>query len=162
MTLLTPTPTTAPSVVSGMVDYGHPMLASSPYVTLSSRITIEAGHAGPSWLPDLERRINQLLALGPNWDTYGAQPIRLDHVVEALRLLAALVDVDSPMPAIVPTSARGVQVEWQTEHAGVEARAGDDGVHIYVEDELGECEGAVSPELVSRAVAALASATSVT
>lgn len=158
MTLLTPNPTTAPSVASGMVSYGHPMLESSPYITLSRHVTIEASGAAPPWLGDLERRINQLLALGPNWDTYGAQPIRLDHVLEVLRLLAALVDGDSPMPTIVPTAARGMQVEWHTEHAAVEARAGDDGVHIYVEDDAGKTEGVVSPQLVSRAASALAPA----
>lgn len=157
MTLLGANPTTAPSVASGMARYGQPMLESSLYVTRPRHIIIEASGAAPPWLADLERRVNKLLALGPNWDTYGAQPIRLDHAVDALRMLSALVDLDSPMPTIVPTAARGVQVEWQIDNVAVEARAGDDGVHIYVEDDAGESEGVLSPDLLSRAAAALAS-----
>lgn len=161
MTVLTFEPTTAPSVASGMVRYGGPMMSSSPYVTVSARIAIEATGAAPPWLPELENRVNQLLSLTPNWDTYGAQSVRLGHVVAALRLLQALVKSDSPMPTIVPTSARGVQFEWQAGQTAVEARVDDVGAFIYVEDDSGESEGPATSELASRAAAAVASAMSV-
>jgi hypothetical protein len=125
-------------------------MPSSPYITVP-RITIEATGPAPPWLGELEERVNHLLALGPDWDTYGAEPIRLDHMLAALRLLATIVDAESPMPAVVPTAARGVQIEWQTERGAVEARVGDDGVRVYVQDDAGETEGEVSQELVSRA-----------
>ncbi len=80
MTVLAAKPTTAPSVDSAMVPYAGPTSASSPYVSLPQRLAIEAAGPAPRWLPELERRVNQLLALGPGWDTYGAQPLLLDHV----------------------------------------------------------------------------------
>lgn len=157
MTALARMPTTAPSVASGAVRYELPTVPSSPYIAVSRRILID-GDGAPPWIDEVERKINELLSLEADWDTYGAAPISLEHVVTGLQLLQVHVDADSAIPAIVPTASRGLQFEWETGHGVVEARAGDDGVHIYVEDDTGETEGIATPELASRAAAVIASA----
>ena len=112
----------------------------------------------PAWLYAVEARLNELLALGPDWDTYGAQPIEPSHVVGAVNLLTLLAPFDGPAPWIVPTAGRGVQLEWQRDDIDVEARVDDTGAHIFVMDAAGEDEGDPTrrPDLCARAAQAIA------
>ncbi len=160
MTLLSLPPTTTPTVASGVVHYAAPSPASSPYINAAGIAVIEAD-AAPVWLATAVGQLNELLALRADWDTYGAQPIRLEHVVAGLTLLQGLADVNSPMPAIVPTVARGIQFEWDADDATVEARVDDDGRFVYVRDEHGSAEGPATPALVARAANAISSTVSV-
>jgi hypothetical protein len=160
MTLLAPPPppsTTTPSIESGVVHYALSSPASSPYIAVSRRIVIET-QAAPVWIDEVERRLNELLALGRGWDTYGAEPIQLEHVVSGLGLLQALAGTNSPMPFIAPTAARGIQFEWETDRSSVEARVDDEGICVYVRDDSGEAEGAPTPELIARASSSIAPA----
>lgn len=74
-----------------------------------------AGESLPEWLLDTDQTLQELLKLKPNWNSYGAQPIRPD-VVRAVRdLLPDIVQQRTPRPTVVPTVRGGVQLEW---HAG--------------------------------------------
>lgn len=112
----------------------------------------------PPWLFAVVNRLNELLALGPHWDTYGAEPIEPAHVEAAVMLLFQLLPVEGgPEPWIAPTARRGVQLEWNLGSVEIEARVDDDGAHLFVMDEAGEDEGDPSrPDLRSRAAGALA------
>ncbi len=118
---------------------------------------IEGVGAAPSWLVEIEARINSILALRSNWDTYNAAPVDVCHVASALDWLPRLTGPNTPMPAVVPTAARGVQFEWEVGGVAIELRTGDDGGHIFVADDLGETEGPISGGLLERAATALAS-----
>jgi len=111
----------------------------------------------PPWLAAVEARLNDLLALGPGWDTYGAPPIDPSHVIEGVRLLFRLLPLEGPEPWIVPTTSRGVQFEWHLDDVEVEARVDDEGAQLFVMDEAGEDEGdpAYRSDLLARAARAL-------
>jgi hypothetical protein len=85
---------------------------------LESGLSSEA--SSPNWLLPTIEKFSQLLALGPNWDSYGAQPIDAQRVLAALGLLGRVMHNDSPSPAVVPTNGGGVQLEWHTDGVDLE------------------------------------------
>jgi hypothetical protein len=78
------------------------------------------GVSAPAWLERTLERLNHLLTLPPNWDSYGGKCIYLDDVLRALRLLAAVMGDRTPPPQIVPTSKGGVQLEWHEQGIDLE------------------------------------------
>lgn len=60
----------------------------------------------------LVSRLNELSKLKKNWDTYNAHPISKKSLKNARSVLDDLLDKDTPIPAIAPTSDGGVQIEW--------------------------------------------------
>ena len=156
MTLLADDPATSPgySPVSSAGQSATALPQSRPNGPLTLTIQLEPT---PGWMYAVEARLNELLTLGPGWDTYGAQAIEPSHVVDAVRLLVQLVPRNAPVPWIVPTAGRGVQLEWQKDDIDVEARVDDNGAHIFVMDAAGEDEGdpARRPDLCARATRAI-------
>ncbi len=72
------------------------------------------------WLAPTVKRLNELLALPENWDSYGAarvDPRAIDH---ALRLLGITMHPETPPPAVVPTPHGGVQLEWHQKTVDLE------------------------------------------
>ena len=65
-------------------------------------------------MPEIAQALNSLLALPMNWDSYGASPINSECVSYALQLLRSTMKADTPAPAVVPTCAGGIQIEWHT------------------------------------------------
>lgn len=66
-------------------------------------------------------RIKSLASLESNWDSYGAVPLQRGAVLHAIRLVAAILqNEDVPLPAIVPTSEGGLQLEWHRGRATLE------------------------------------------
>jgi hypothetical protein len=112
----------------------------------------------PPWMSAVVERLNDLLGLEADWDTYGAAPVLIEHALAAFGLLSSLMPADAAPPWIVPTTSRGIQFEWHLDPVEVEARVDDDGAHLFVADPDGEDEGdpAARPDLVMRAVRALA------
>jgi len=70
------------------------------------------GHQSPTWLGSFESRINELLNLPENWDSYGAEQINAETAAKALQVLEELADWNTPDPSVVPTNRGGVQIEW--------------------------------------------------
>lgn len=66
----------------------------------------------PQWLESTTASLCDLLALPPNWDSYGAQPIRVQSVMASIDLLRAIMHHETPAPAVIPTSQGFVQLEW--------------------------------------------------
>ena len=66
----------------------------------------------PVWLESTNDALRELLALPPNWDSYGAAPIHVESVMAAIDLLRAIMRDDTPAPAVVPTPQGLVQLEW--------------------------------------------------
>jgi hypothetical protein len=63
-------------------------------------------------LASAARRLKLLLSLPANWDSYGAKPIQPGRAAAALNLLWLFITNKSPVPAIIPTSDGGIQLEW--------------------------------------------------
>lgn len=73
----------------------------------------------------LERVVEQMQALGvldANWDSYGANVVQSDVVLQAVRLLAVVLDIreDITDPMIVPTSDGGIQLDWHRDDVHLE------------------------------------------
>ena len=66
----------------------------------------------PAWLPEIVKKINTLLALPENWDSYGAVRVKSDAAFNTIRLLLSVMEEDTPFPSIVPVSSGDLQVEW--------------------------------------------------
>jgi hypothetical protein len=66
----------------------------------------------PAWVQPSLKTLGQFLTLPQDWDSYGGRPVDPGCVWAAWQLLLALMREDLPAPSIVPTSRRGVQIEW--------------------------------------------------
>lgn len=72
----------------------------------------------PAWLWRVLERIAHLGTLSDDWDSYGGRPVELKTLVAGLLLLAEILPADAADPAVVPSSAGGVQFEWHV--AGID------------------------------------------
>lgn len=66
----------------------------------------------PSWIRPVLGAVEQLSALQPNWNSYGAPIIDRTALRNALQLLFWSAATATPAPLLVPTSEGGVQLEW--------------------------------------------------
>ena len=90
--------------------------------------------AEPRWLRPTTSALLGLLRLRPNWDSYGAPPISRHAVEVALELLLLTARVDTPAPAVVPTTTSGVALEWHKRAFELEIEIGQVGdVHVLYE-----------------------------
>ena len=66
----------------------------------------------PAWVKPTAQAMDELLALEPDWDSYGALTVDPWHVYTMLQVLALVMRDDTPVPSVCPTNRGGVQVEW--------------------------------------------------
>ncbi len=59
-------------------------------------------------------RIDELLALPGNWDSYEAQPISIAGAISAVGWFDAIACPGLPVPAVVPGFDGSIQFEWHT------------------------------------------------
>ncbi len=90
-------------------------------------IIIEVKGPEPAWFYPTLSWLQRLNHLGENWDSYGGRPPQDDVIVNALELIGHLLGHDSTPPAIVPTSAGGVQLEWHRAGDELEIRVAPNG-----------------------------------
>lgn len=80
------------------------------------------------------QRIEALMALGADWDSYGGYPLRPGAALHAVQLLAAILANDVPAPSVVPTSTGGVQLEWHESGADLEMEVNPDrSVEVFLQ-----------------------------
>jgi hypothetical protein len=90
----------------------------------------------PLWLSEVKEKMAELLRLPPNWDSYGARPIRPDCVEYGLNtVLARCAPPATPSPAVVPLNTGGILLEWHCRQIDLEVRIEEPGrVHLYFAD----------------------------
>jgi len=66
----------------------------------------------PSWFPEAASRLNAILKLPENWNSYGAAKIRKKTASNAMRLMRWPMIVKIAFPAIVPVPTGNIQLEW--------------------------------------------------
>lgn len=81
-------------------------------------------------LAELYAKVNSLLSLERDWDSYGAERISADSALNALWLLLQVMDTKTPMPSIVPVANGDVQIEWHTGGVDLEVDVHDDSYGI--------------------------------
>ncbi len=60
----------------------------------------------------LSTRFEELAALEPDWDTYGAHRVDADALREGQAFVERLLQQPIPVPSIFPVPDGGVQLEW--------------------------------------------------
>lgn len=81
------------------------------------------------------RRMTQLLALPPGWDSYGAKAIDRHRALAALYLVWLAVVNGASAPVIVPTSDGGIQLEWHRRGADLEIKVVSEALlQVFFED----------------------------
>ena len=75
-------------------------------------LRVSVGSPAPSWLEAVLHKLQELLYLEADWNSYGAPPITFDAIRTALEVLGEVVPRRAPAPTIVPTVDGGVQLEW--------------------------------------------------
>lgn len=111
----------------------------------------------PVWSAGVTQRIDELLRLPTNWDSYGASPINPSAAAAALRLVLRTADSATPAPQVVPTVEGGLQLEWHERGIDLEIATHPGGrVTLYYFDHRTgkESEDDLGPDL-SRLRAAL-------
>lgn len=101
------------------------------------RLRIEVLKCSPgdvSWFSRAAESVNALLSLRRGWDSYGALPTSEHAARKAVDILIDLVGEGARMPAIVPASNGGIQLEWHNSGRDVEIEIDATGaVTAYVE-----------------------------
>jgi hypothetical protein len=85
-------------------------LTTAPFGPLNLVI----GQSPPDWFRPTLEGICALGELRQNWDSYGAKPVDPRCAESAIMLLLSIMGPNTPVPAVVPTSRGGLQLEWHT------------------------------------------------
>lgn len=96
-------------------------------------------------MPQLIDRLQELLRLPRDWDSYGAEPVAADAALTAAVIANACVQGGAPLPHIVPTVVGGVQLEWikSKRILEVEVTSPVDVSVLYQEDQIPVWEGSL-------------------
>jgi hypothetical protein len=93
----------------------------TPEPTHDDSVTVSVPDSAVERMEAALARIKGLASLEPNWDSYGAVPLQRGAVLHTIRLVAAILQNEGvPLPAIVPTSEGGLQLEWHRGRATLE------------------------------------------
>lgn len=78
--------------------------------------------SGPLPAPFLEsvKAVVDLLDLPAGWNSFSAKPIAHRNAEAAIRVLAHLLDPETPPPAVVPRVKGNIQLEWHTKQIDIE------------------------------------------
>ena len=134
-------PSPSSIIVSEADSFSYGWNASRP-TNYNPVYTISHSHDGslPKWIFNLFERLNDLLNLPVNWDTYGADKIDIKAVLYAVALLGDLLDKNIPEPSIVPVSDGSIQFEWHINGVNLEINSQPNGtMEYYSYHDQGEC-----------------------
>lgn len=118
-----------------IVDTPHHLLSVPTLHTW----TDEVGTYGLS--PWQIQAINKVIDLGNlpvDWDSYGSYAPSKAIINKSIELILALPPEDFPDPAIIPTSAEGIQFEWGYGNKELEIEVNKYGEIEYLKCENGE------------------------
>ncbi|MGI8677387.1 MAG: hypothetical protein ACR2LX_01600 [Jatrophihabitans sp.] len=83
--------------------------------------------------------LDYLRDLPADWDGDGAEPVTDTACLAAVEFLAAITDIDTVPPQVVPLATGGVQLEWLVAAHDLEIEFGPDGTaHILGSDAEGK------------------------
>ena len=75
-------------------------------------VTTSASPQVPTWTSAVVKRLNDLLRLDHNWDSYGATKPSSNAAEALVKVLCDVARSDTPAPAVVPSPAGHFQAEW--------------------------------------------------
>jgi hypothetical protein len=74
----------------------------------------------PNWLEPTIEGFSTVLSLRENWDSYGGKRTSADSIKQALAVLTQIMEVNSPVPSVVPLGSGGLQLEWHRKQQDLE------------------------------------------
>lgn len=92
-----------------------------------------APHA-PTWMVSILPKLNLLLRLPPNWNSYGSAPVSRHAIHRVFHFLLHGLPSTTPAPSIVPTPSGCVQLEWHQDHIDIEIEFHSAGIECSIED----------------------------
>ena len=95
----------------------------------------------PAWLPSVKQRMQDLLALPENWDSYGAVRPNAKVVTAAAQWLESVCgSVDLLPPMINPTRTGGVLLLWEAgpHELEVDFESPRSATFVYTDEESGD------------------------
>jgi len=123
---------------SGLTYTSPIVLSPGGYAQWSSVIPTRALS---QWQIQGIKRLNEILSLPENWDSYGSSPPTQDAANTAMNLLTG-IDIDYFVaPRVVPVSGGGLQLEWEVGTRGLELEILNDGSVEYLTTERRESYG---------------------
>ncbi|SRR6266436_4957296 len=111
----------------------------------------EAGIGFPAWVAAITPRLQDVMTLRSDWNSYGARPIEFSNLQAAVDLLKWIMRPNTPSPIIMPTSDGSLQLEWHERGLDLEIRVRGRGrYYANVEDSRtldGNWEGMITADL---------------
>lgn len=74
----------------------------------------------PAWVEPTLSAFVTVMSLKANWDSYGGKRTNEEVIKGALSVLTQIMDLNSPVPSIVPLGDGGVQLEWHRKQQDLE------------------------------------------
>jgi hypothetical protein len=98
-------------------------------------ISFNVSQPAADWLRQSIQRIQDLTALAPGWDGYGAKPIDAGVAVDAVSFLIDHAYPTVSEPAVVPLADGGIQLEWHVGGIDLEIAFSDEDGGVFLEDQ---------------------------
>ena len=110
----------------------NPFLSGFTRESYQQTLTVNFTGRQPFWLSPVVQRLNELLALPSNWNSYGAQRIDPDVAKTVLELLSALLNDETTLPSMVPTAGGGILSELHKGDEDLEIQVGSEfGIEVF-------------------------------
>ncbi len=103
----------------------------------SAGVTTFPGTASmrPAWKDSVDNQIAELCSMAPNWDGNGSERPQRRPLVLAMAVLERIMRDPYPAPWIVPTTRRGVDLEWRLDQAEMIVRMQPNApIEVIIED----------------------------
>lgn len=123
-------PSPSSTSISEKDSFNQEWSASRPTIPIAAHKVIIKGDV-PVWINNIVVRLNELLDLPVNWDSYGADKIHFRSAIYVIEMLTVLFNSNIPEPSIVPISNGGIQMEWHTNEANLEIDIQPDRTTVY-------------------------------
>ncbi|HDL01299.1 MAG TPA: hypothetical protein ENH23_03600 [candidate division Zixibacteria bacterium] len=101
-------------------DHNWAVSYQIPKVTKTIKVTIDNIPSSIEWFDKIVDRINHLLNLPKDWDSYGAKKIIPEVAISLMRSIAKFPQKHIPDPTIVPSNDGGLQIEWHQNDLDIE------------------------------------------
>jgi hypothetical protein len=113
-----------------------------PFNNFGNEPIFDAPRRTMDWVRPVAKKLDELLSLPQNWDSYGAPKIADSVVPTVIGLLQDVMLPTTPIPQIFPTSSGGVQLEWHQNGVDLEIEIDPhDFAHVHF-----VCENSVQSE----------------
>jgi len=109
---------------------GSTLEAASPILRVevkNKNILVTVKGTEPPWFEPVISKVQQLLKLAPNWDSYDALPVKLHSAAAAIRFLGWAMQENTVRPSLIPTVEGNITLEWHTHGLDLEITVSPDG-----------------------------------